>query len=203
MRAKLSAVWLTCVCVFAGSVPAYTAFAQTTENDAPAAAAPPILVLDQDRFFQESAWGKAAIAVAEKEAASLAAENRKIELALEEEERRLTERRAGMTATDFAAVSTAFDQKVEGIRNAQDAKSRAITTKLEADRQQFFQVATPVLGAILEETGAVAILADSAIILSRTSIDATDLAIARIDSVLPASGAATPVPDTPEPATDP
>jgi Skp family chaperone for outer membrane proteins len=186
MRAFLPAAGLIALAVMTWAFGGADATAQSTGTEEPAAQPSPILILDQDRLFQQSAWGKAAIAMAEAESAALASENRKIEQALEKEERDLTEKRASMNAAEFAAVSSAFDVKVEGIRNAQDAKSRAIGEKLEADRQQFFQIATPILGALLEETGAVAIVADSAIILSRISIDATDLAIVRVDLALPA-----------------
>ncbi len=201
MRAYLSVAGLVAILVAACAAGGGPALGQTSEGAAADAALPPILILDQDRLFQQSAWGKAAIANAEAESAALAGENRKIEQALEKEERDLTERRAGMSPADFATVSSAFDAKVEGIRSAQDAKSRAITEKLEADRQQFFQIATPILGALLEETGAVAIIADSAVILSRTSIDATDLAIVRVDLALPAPPV--PVPPAPVPKVAP
>lgn len=186
MRVTPSAAGLAVAVVLLGALAPIALRAQDIDPGQPeGVATPTVLILDQNRFFQESAWGKAAIAKAETAGAELTAENRKIEQALEKEERDLTERRASMEPAEFAAVSTAFDLKVEGIRRAQEAKTRAISEKLEADRQQFFSVATPVLGALLEETGAMAILADSAVVLSRTSIDATDLAIARIDIALP------------------
>ncbi len=149
----------------------------------------PVLTLNQDRLFVESAWGKAARARAEAESGALATENRRIEEALEAEERSLTERRASLSLAEFARLAAEFDAKVEAIRTAQDAKSAEITRKLEQDRQKFFQIATPVLGQMLTETGAVAILADSAIVMSLTSLDITDAAIARMDSVLPPDAA--------------
>lgn len=154
---------------------------------------PPILTLDQDRLFQESAWGRAALARIEAETSALATENRRIEMALEEEERSLIERRKTLPADDFAQAASDFDAKVEQIRAAQDVKSRTITQRLETDRQQFFQAATPVLAGLLEESGAVAILADSAIILSLTAVDVTTAAVARMDEVMPAPANA-PVP---------
>jgi Skp family chaperone for outer membrane proteins len=160
-----------------------------SETPAPADAAevvapPPFLTLNQDRLFRESAWGRDAMSRAEADTAALAAENRRIEEALEKEERDLTERRATMAAGDFARLASEFDVKVEEIRAAQDAKSRAITRRLDEDRSQFFQAVRPVLEGLLAETGAVAILADSAIVMSLKSLDITEAAIARVDAVL-------------------
>ncbi len=165
--------------------------------EAEATGATQILTLDQDRLFRESLWGRAALARAEAETAALAAENRRIETALETEERDLTERRPTLAPEDFAPLAAAFDAKVEEIRAAQDAKSRAITRQLEEDRQRFFEAALPVLGQLLETTGGLAILSDQAIILSRKSIDITDTAILRMNEALPAPDEAVPPEGTP------
>lgn len=166
--------------------------------------ATPILKLDQDRFFHSSAYGKTVSARFDAEVAALTEENRRLEAALEAEERDLTERRAQMRPDEFAPLATAFDAKVEEIRAAQDARYRVITRRVEEDRQRFFEAAVPVLGDLLNETGAVAILADNAIILSLTTVDITDEAAARMDTVLltpepapdaPADGAPDPAPD--------
>lgn len=185
----------------AGLCGALWPFAVMAQTDGPAVitppaetAAPPILTLNQDRLYRDSAFGRAALARAEAEAADLSAENRRLEAALEAEERALTDRRAALSPEDFAPLAAAFDQKVEEIRAAQDAKSRAITRQLDDDRKRFFETALPVLGELLNDTGAVAILADSAIILSLSSLDITDEAIARIDLVLTAPDPAPPAP---------
>lgn len=144
----------------------------------------PLVTLDQDRFFKDSLYGKAALARAEADASALSAENRKLEAALEAEEKDLTERRAALKPEAFAPLAAAFDAKVEAIRTAQEAKSRSITRRLEDERHAFFEAAVPVLGDLLRDTGAVAILADNAIILSLSAVDMTDEAVARIDKVL-------------------
>lgn len=156
----------------------------TQPAEAPVDLPPPVLTLDQDRLFEESAWGRDALTRAEEATAALAAENRRIEQALEKEERDLTERRANMAAGDFAALAAEFDAKVEEIRAAQDAKSRAISRRLDEDRTRFFQAVTPVLGQLLAETGAAAILADGAVVMSLTSLDITETAVSRVDAVL-------------------
>jgi Skp family chaperone for outer membrane proteins len=162
----------------------------------PAAEAPAplvaVLTLNQERLFRESLWGKAALQRAEAEAQALAAENRRIEDALEAEERSLTDRRATMEPAAFADLAAEFDTRVEAIRAAQDGKSRALTRQLDEDRQAFFTAATPILGQILRDTGAVAILADTSVVLSLSAIDVTDDAIARMDAAMSAPA---PAPD--------
>ncbi|NPD17543.1 OmpH family outer membrane protein [Xinfangfangia sp. D13-10-4-6] len=164
-----------------------------------------ILTLNQTELFENSAWGAAAIRKAEAAAADLSAENRSIEAALETEERELTVRRSSMTAADFTALARAFDLRVEEIRQAQDAKSRAINRRLDEDRKAFIDQAVPLLVELLDEYGAVAILSDEALVLARSSADVTPRAIELMDQRMPApqDGAGTvPAQDTAAPAPD-
>ena len=150
-----------------------------------------ILTLDQDRLFLESAHGRASIEREDAAMRALEEENKRIEAELVAEEQALTEQRKTLAAEEFAARAEAFDQKVERIRDAQDSKARDLTRGREADRQEFLRVAVPVLGELLNEKGAVAIIDKSALILSLSAIDVTDEAIARVDAVL-AAGAEVP-----------
>jgi Skp family chaperone for outer membrane proteins len=162
--------------------------------------APPaavILTLDQDRLFIESAFGKASLERERVATAALEAENSRIEAELVAEEQDLTTRRSTLPAEEFAALATAFDDKVERIRDAQDAKARDLTRARDNDRQAFLRAAIPVLGELLGESGAVAILDKSTVILSLSAIDVTDEAIAKVDAAL---GSQVPAaPDAPEP----
>lgn len=161
--------------------PATTPPAADAGNAVEAPFAAPILTLDQDRFFAESRFGRAAREREQAAIAALEAENAAIERDLIAEEQTLTELRKTLSAEEFAARAVEFDAKVERIRGEQDAKARDITALREGDRQEFLEVAVPVLGELLDESGAVAIVDKAAIILSRTTIDVTDEAIARID----------------------
>ncbi|MDP3649356.1 OmpH family outer membrane protein [Tabrizicola sp.] len=158
-----------------------------------------VLTLDQDRLFAESAFGKAAIAREAEAVSALAAENLRIEKELEAEERALTARRPNTPKEEFASLAAAFDTKVERIRTEQDAKSRDIARARDVDRQRFLQSAVPVLGDLLADQSAVAIIDKGAIILSLSAIDVTDLAIQRVDSVL-GDGSAPPLATAPQPA---
>jgi len=147
----------------------------------------PVLTLDQDRMYSASAFGARVQEDLRKQSSTLAQENRKIESALEEEERRLTQERPGMPPEEFQKLATDFDERVTGIRGAQASKSDNIRRQAEAERVRFFEAAFPILLELVEETGAVAILNNTAVIFSVRQIDITDAAIARIDAVIGAS----------------
>lgn len=144
----------------------------------------PILILRQDDLFEKSAFGVASTSRIDAANAALLTENRKIEAALEAEERDLTERRVTLPPAEFHALSEAFNAKVEGIRTSQEAKARAITRTRDEDRQRFLKAAVPVLAAIMQEEGAQAILDEKAVVLSFDRIDITAKAIARIDAAI-------------------
>lgn len=138
----------------------------------------PILTLNEERLFDQSAWGARAEAEVEAAAAELAAENRRIEAQLLAEEKSLTERRGSMDPAAFRAEADAFDERVTGIRRAQDLKARAISRMREAERRAFFSAAVPVLSEVMRKHGAVAMLDARAIFLADTQIDVTDEVVA-------------------------
>ncbi|MEF3047576.1 OmpH family outer membrane protein [Pseudotabrizicola sp. L79] len=153
-----------------------------------------VLTLDRERLYTDSEPGKAAQARFEQASAALVAENRTLEAALEAEERSLTELRATLPAADFRRLASEFDTKVEELRRAQDAKSRALTRTREDERQTFFEAAVPVLGRLMVDLEAVAIIDRSAIILIFDQLDVTDLAIERLNAELPATAVPLPSP---------
>lgn len=155
-------------------------------------AAAPILTLDQDRLFLESDFGKAVVERERVATQALEQENWRIESELVAEEQALTEARATLAPEEFSARAAAFDAKVEKIRTEQDAKSSQLTEGREADRKAFLDVAVPVLGEILGDRGAAAILDTGQVILSLSAIDITDEAIARVNTALAESSAPKP-----------
>lgn len=153
----------------------------------------PILTLDRERILLESRFGQAVEAQFQKDSEVLIAENLRLEQALEAEERALTDQRQTLPAEEFRKLAEEFDSKTEAIRAAQDAKSRAITSRRDNERQRFLQAAIPILADLMRESGAVAIFDKEMVILSLRGVDITDEAIARIDAVL---GDGTGVPET-------
>ncbi len=153
---------------------------QALAQDVPA----PLLTLDQDRFFLQSDFGKAAIERERTSTAALEQENKRIEADLIAEEQALTEERNTLAPKDFAAKAEAFDQKVERIRDEQDTKSRQLAEVRDRDRRAFLQAALPVLGDLLGQKQATAILDKNLVIVSLSAVDVTDEAIAAVNLAL-------------------
>lgn len=159
-----------------------------------------VLTLDQERVFRESLAGQAIDAAILAENDALAAENRKIDAALEAEEQDLTDRRPALGPTEFQALAEAFNVKVEGLRDAQASKAKALERKREEERQKFFQALVPVLGGIMRDAGALAILDNKAVLVSFDQIDITAEATRRMDLTF---GQAPSAPQDPAPQAPP
>lgn len=144
----------------------------------------PLLTLDQDRFFLDSDFGRAVIERERAETVALEQENKRIEAELVAEEQALTEQRQTLSAEEFTARATAFDEKVEKIRAEQDAKARALVEKRDRERQEFLKLAAPVLGELLGERQATAILDKGLVIVALSAVDITDEAIAKLNAAL-------------------
>jgi Skp family chaperone for outer membrane proteins len=144
----------------------------------------PVLIIDVERVFAATLYGQRVNAELAAQAEALAAENRRIEADLTAEEQDLTRRRATLAPEVFRAEAQAFDEKVQGIRDAQDAKERALNEALAQAQDAFLQAATPVLGQLMQQSGAVVILDRRTVFLATGAIDITDEAIAAIDAGL-------------------
>ena len=164
----------------------------------------PILTIDQERLFAETRFGESARAEVERRSGELAAENRRIEAELMEEERALTALRATLDPAAFRQRADAFDQKVQRLRAEQDEKAREVTGLRDMQRAAFFGRIGPILAEVVETRGAVAILDRRAILVSVPGIDITDEAIRRIDAALGDEGEARPPAASPvEPSAPP
>lgn len=168
----------------AQEVPAQPPAAQQPATETALLSKAAVLVLDQDRLFGESRFGKAVLARHQQAIEALQTENRRIEAALEAEERDLTERRSKLPAADFKALAAEFDSKAEAIRRAQTAKSDNIKARLEAEQRRFVQTVRPVLDNLMREVGALVIIDARVVIYSQAGVEVTDAAIARLDAVL-------------------
>ncbi len=143
-----------------------------------------IAVVDQERMFQESAYGQRVLSEIDRRGADLAKENRRIEAELVAEERALTDLRPTLAPAEFRERAQAFDDKVSGIRAEQDAKARALAGFQEEARQDFATRVAPVLSDLLEAVDA-SILLDRRVVLSvGDEADVTGRAIGRIDATI-------------------
>jgi Skp family chaperone for outer membrane proteins len=156
-----------------------------------------ILIIDPDRLYLESEFGKRVLAEQQADAAILAAEYRRIEAELTEEERTLTDKRPSMSPEDFRSVAEAFDERVESIRELQQQRENEIVARGEAERQRFFVQLGPVLEVVLRESGALVVLEQRSVFASRSSLDVTDLVLEQAN-IMFGDGTETEVETTPD-----
>lgn len=183
-RWAAGALAAACVALAGALAPVGQAQAQVQPGVPPGVVQSGIVIVQQELLFEGSAFGRASLERREAATRALLAENRQIEAALEAEERRLTDLRPTLPPAEFRALADAFNDRVEGIRTAQDAKSRAIARFREEDRTRFLQIAVPVLAEIMAEMGAEVILDQQSVVLSFDRVDITATAIARIDRLI-------------------
>lgn len=157
----------------------------------------PILTIDRDRLLSETLYGQRVNRELEAASQAMAAESRKIEAALEEEERQITEQRATLAPDAFRDLARAFDEKVQALRQEREAAEDNLRLQIEAAQNAFFEQVGPILGALVRERGAVMILDRRAILLAATDVDITEAAVARINLVLGDGLEAEPAPDGP------
>jgi Skp family chaperone for outer membrane proteins len=148
-----------------------------------------ILILNQERLFAQSRFGQRIQRELEDASARLAAENRRIEAALTDEELELTALRATTEADAFRALADAFDTRVEAIRTAQEAKARNLTAQADAAQGLFFESVAPILLDIVRGRNAAVLMDSRAVLLSADRVDVTETAIAAIDAALGEGGA--------------
>ena len=165
----------------AGQAGAQTAFPPGGNIGTPVS---PVLIIQPDKLFADSDFGRRVTRDIEADLSVLKAENRRIEAELRAEELELTERRKTIESPAFRALADAFDSKVQTTRAEQQAKFDAINKQFEAAETAFLRAAEPVLEQIMQETGASAILDRGSVFLAEPSADITNLAIARVNAVL-------------------
>ena len=160
---------------------------------------PPLLTLNQDRLYANSLFAARVREELEKASATLSAENRRIEAELVAEESQLVEDRATLPPDEFRLLAEDFDARVTDIRQAQADKRAALQTLADSERARFYEMAFPVLFELVEETGALAILNQNAVILSSRSIDVTEVAIERVNMQIGAAPLPPGAPVAPQP----
>jgi Skp family chaperone for outer membrane proteins len=144
----------------------------------------PVLTIDPERLFAESLFGERVASDLRVQAEALDAENRQIEAMLTGEERDLTLLRPTMPVEEFRVVAQIFDEKVQGMRDAQDAKERNLQQAANTARDTFLAAATPVLASIMIDSGAAVILDRRSVFLGVGVVDITDRAIAAVNEEL-------------------
>lgn len=159
----------------------YSAAAQDHQGATPV---PGILLIDPDRLFSASSYGHRLADELRNQAEDLASENRGIEEELRAEAQSLTERRATMSVSDFRTVADAFDERVQQIRQEQDAKERALSERLTQEREKFVRATQPILFDLMQERGAQMILDGRSVMIRSPSADITEDAIAAVNTAI-------------------
>ncbi len=173
------AVLLAALVAFPGLAPAQQAAAPGVPQ-----AVSGILMLDWERLYERSAWGRRVAREIAQESSALNAENNRIADDLIAEEKSLTERRATMAPAEFRTEADAFDQRATGIRAAQKAKAQALSRRFEDERQGFVEAAVPLLDRILAERGAALVIDRRTVIRGLAQADITDEMATLVDAEL-------------------
>ncbi|MFN3525043.1 MAG: OmpH family outer membrane protein [Paracoccus sp. (in: a-proteobacteria)] len=162
--------------------------------------ASPVLTIDQNRLYLESAWGLRAQAVLEEQGDLVAAENERLTQLLSSEEAALTDRRAGLAAAEFRRMAENFDIRATEVRRERAQAVQALNSWADADRAAFYRAALPYMGDLMAERGAVVVLDHRTVFVSLEAIDITEPLIEIINAELGDGDGAVPLPDeTPAP----
>ena len=145
---------------------------------------PPVLIIDSERVFFETTYGRRITEELAAQAEVLQAENDEIVAQLTQEERSLTLRRPEMTLEEFRAEAEAFDTKVQEVRRVRDAKNVDLQVANAEARAQFEERVQGIVANIMLERGAALVLEQRNVVLSVRAANITDDAIARIDREL-------------------
>jgi hypothetical protein len=118
----------------------------------------PMIMVDMDRLYVESLYGKRAMDRVNAARMALQQENTTIIAALDAEERSLADRRPTMSAEDFREAAEEFDARVMAIRTEQDAKGVGLEQLVLRERFGFNRAARPIMDELMRRAGAVVIL---------------------------------------------
>lgn len=155
---------------------------------APGAVISAVLVVDTDRLWQRSAFGRRATQAHQERLSALEAENLAVNETLAAEEQDITTRRAETEAEAFRQLADTFDQKVQQTRNTQLEKNRSLLNRYEQEREAFFRAATPVFEQIMLDSGAAVILERRSVLFGDPRVDITDRAITLLDEIIGSGG---------------
>lgn len=145
---------------------------------------PQVLIIDSERLFFETLYGRKIAADLAAQATQLQAENDRIVESLTQEERSLTVRRPNMTPEEFRTEAEAFDAKVQDVRRVRDAKNVDLQVANAEARSRFEEQVQGIVANIMIERGAAIVMEQRNVVLSVRAANITDDAIVRIDTEL-------------------
>ncbi|WP_320238683.1 OmpH family outer membrane protein [Cognatiyoonia sp. IB215182] len=145
---------------------------------------PDILIIESERLYPETLYGRRLARELEMRASEVQAENDRIAETLTAEERSLTLRRPDMTPEEFRAEADAFDEKVQEVRRVRDAKNAELQSADAAARAEFEDRVQSVIADMMLERGALMVMDRRNVIMSIRAVNITDDLIVRIDAAL-------------------
>ncbi len=145
---------------------------------------PSVLIIDSDRLYTETLYGRRIEADLAEQVSAVQAENDRIAETLRAEELDLTERRPTMTPEAFRAEAEAFDEKVQEVRSARDAKTVELQVMRADARSRFEDQVQGIVANIMLERGASIVLEQRNVVLSVRTANITDDVIVRVDAQL-------------------
>lgn len=143
-----------------------------------------LLTVDQDLLFVRSAWGKRASATTDAELGKIAADNDRLAAQLSDEEADLTKQRATLDPAEFRRRADAFDLRATQVRRERAQLLQNLNAWAEADRAAFYRAALPIMGDMMQERGAVAVLDRRTVFVALDAIDMTDDLVTVLDQQL-------------------
>lgn len=146
--------------------------------------APQILIINSDRLYSDTLYGRRLKRDIEELQDAFQQENDRIAENLIEQERSLTLRRPEMTPEAFTEEVDAFDMMVQEVRRAADSKNEELREADLAARAAFEGNVQGIIANVMLERGATMVMEQRSVILSIRSVNITDDVIARIDAVL-------------------
>lgn len=165
-----------------------------TPPDSPQMVAAPILTVDQNTLFTGSAWGRRTQSVLEEEGGKIAAENERLAAQLSDEEAALTSRRETLDPAEFRKQAEAFDERATRVRRERAQAVQALNDWAETDRSAFYRAALPVMGEMMQDRRAVAVLDRRTVFVSLDAIDITADLVLRLDERLGDGAGQVPLP---------
>jgi len=144
----------------------------------------PIMVVDFDRIFAETLYGRriAGDVTAERERVQARMDQLAAELLVEERE--LTDSRADMEPEAFRTAAEAFDERAQIVRSSRETEQARLVQLRDSERAQFIERIQPILTSLMLERGAVVAMDRRAVIRAIGGANATQDAIRLIDVTL-------------------
>lgn len=155
----------------------------------------PILTVDQDVLFAASDWGQRTQRVLDEEGSKIEAENERLAAQLSAEEASLTEQRGTLDPAEFRRLAEAFDTRATEVRRQRAQVVQDLNAWAEADRAAFYRAALPLMGEMMQERGAVAVLDRRTVFVSMDAIDMTQDLVRRLNADLGDGAGTVPMPD--------